>query len=62
MASERWRRATACLDYAFQPSVSIHSGVCLGYEALLRSWESAGFASIQEIFDAAFAEQALNQV
>lgn len=62
MASERWLRATAGLDYAFQPIVSIHSGVCLGYEALLRSWESAGFASIQELFDTAFAEQALNQV
>jgi EAL domain-containing protein (putative c-di-GMP-specific phosphodiesterase class I)/GGDEF domain-containing protein len=59
MSGEEWARAIAALDYAFQPIVSIYSGVCLGYEALLRGWEAGGFASIQELFDAAFDEQNL---
>ncbi len=50
------------MDYAFQPIVSIYWGVCLGYEALLRGWEAAGFASIQDVFDAAFAGQNLFHV
>ena len=59
MNTEEWGRAIAALDYAFQPIVSIYSGACLGYEALLRGWDDAGFASVQDLFDTAFAEQNL---
>jgi len=62
MNAEEWGRAIERLDYAFQPIVSIYWGVCLGYEALLRGWEAAGFASIQDVFDAAFAGQNLFHV
>jgi len=34
MNHERWSRIVSSLDYAFQPIVSIHTGICLGYEAL----------------------------
>jgi diguanylate cyclase (GGDEF)-like protein len=33
--------------------VHIHSGETYGFEALLRGWETAGFSSIQEVFDRA---------
>jgi EAL domain-containing protein (putative c-di-GMP-specific phosphodiesterase class I)/GGDEF domain-containing protein len=59
MDVEHWGHALAKLDYAFQPIVSIHSGVCLGYEALLRGWSDAGFESIKHVFDAAFEEKTL---
>lgn len=41
------------LNYAFQPIVNIHTGVCLGYEALLRGCEDLGFASIRAFFNEA---------
>lgn len=59
MDIEKWRRMISALDYAFQPVVSIHTGLCLGYEALLRSTEKTGFQSIGEFFDAAYADGAL---
>jgi EAL domain-containing protein (putative c-di-GMP-specific phosphodiesterase class I)/GGDEF domain-containing protein len=62
MDAEKWGHALAALDYAFQPIVSIHSGVCLGYEALLRGWNAAGFQSIQDLFDSAFQQKTLFQV
>lgn len=39
------------IDFAFQPIVNIHNGVCLGFEALLRDYEKAGFDSIHDMFD-----------
>ncbi|HVO37749.1 MAG TPA: EAL domain-containing protein [Spirochaetia bacterium] len=62
MKPQDWVHAAAPLDYAFQPIVSIHSGVCLGYEALLRDWDAAGFSSIHAVFDAAHADNALFSV
>jgi len=47
-----WAEIVATLDVAFQPIVNIHTGACYGYEALLRNTEAAGFASIQDFFDA----------
>lgn len=55
----KWRGIAHTLDYAFQPIVNVHNGICLGYEALLRNYEQAGFNSIKDIFDAAFNEQVL---
>jgi len=50
------------VDFAFQPIVNIHTGVCYGYEALLRKWETIGFRSIQDFFDQAFDQRVLHQV
>ncbi|MBI5558575.1 MAG: EAL domain-containing protein, partial [Deltaproteobacteria bacterium] len=49
-----WMAIVDTLDFAFQPIVNIHTGVCLGYEALVRNWAAAGFSSIQQMFDAAY--------
>jgi diguanylate cyclase (GGDEF)-like protein len=62
MNAEEWGRTLAAVDYAFQPIVSIYTGVCLGYEALLRGWDAAGFASLQDLFDTAFTEKTLFRV
>lgn len=50
------------LSYAFQPIRNIHNGDVFGYEALLRGHIEAGFASIGEVFDAAFANGRLHAV
>lgn len=57
--SDIWLDRIFHIDYAFQPIVNIHSGVCYGYEALLRNQEKAGFSSISDFFDAADADHAL---
>jgi len=57
-----WDWALQCLDFAFQPIVNIHNGVCFGHEALLRNWKEAGFDSIQEVFDTAANDRVLNHV
>jgi EAL domain-containing protein (putative c-di-GMP-specific phosphodiesterase class I)/GGDEF domain-containing protein len=57
-----WKLIIDQIDYAFQPIVNIHTGVCLGYEALLRDYDKAGFKSIQGFFDAAFEDGMLLQV
>src|SRR5258708_6106593 len=48
-----WADRLLRLDHAFQPIVNVHTGLCYGYEALLRRFEDAGFASIQAVFDTA---------
>lgn len=50
------------LTIALQPVVGIHSGVCHGYEALLRGTEAAGYASIQDFFDSCHAGGHLAEV
>ena len=57
-----WESAIERLDFAFQPIVNIHNGVCFGYEALLRNWREAGFSSIQSVFDVASDDMILYQV
>ncbi len=57
-----WDRALERMTHAFQPVVNVHSGVCFGYEALLRGWENAGFASIADVFDEAFRDGVLYAV
>lgn len=57
-----WERALKCLDFAFQPIVNIHNGVCFGHEALLRNWENAGFDTIQSVFDTAAAARNLTSI
>lgn len=55
----RWAEIVATLDMALQPIVNIHTGACYGYEVLLRNTEAAGFAQIQDFFDACHADGAL---
>lgn len=50
------------LEYAFQPIVHIHTGVCFGFEALLRRVDKAGFASVESFFDAMHAEGVMAEV
>src|SRR5271154_4722197 len=57
-----WERRLAQLDHAFQPIVNVHTGLCYGYEALLRGTETAGFESIQAVFDTAHTDDVLPQV
>ena len=42
--------------------VNIHSGICYGYEALLRNVESAGFESIGAFFDQTHRDRVLPMV
>jgi diguanylate cyclase (GGDEF)-like protein len=51
---EKWEEIVDVLDFAFQPIVNIRTGLCIGFEALLRNWEQVGFSSIHEVFDWAF--------
>lgn len=57
-----WPARLARIDYAFQPIVNIHTGVCYGCEALLRNWEGAGIPSISRFFDQAYADGVLYSV
>jgi diguanylate cyclase (GGDEF)-like protein len=60
--NREWVERIDCLDFALQPIVNIHSGVCFGYEALLRNYAAAGFQSIDDVFDQASADNRLHQV
>ena len=57
-----WEWAVEMLDFAYQPIINIHNGVCFGYEALLRNFREAGFPSIQAVFDTAAEDMILDQV
>jgi diguanylate cyclase (GGDEF)-like protein len=60
LIDETWlSRIFNIVDYAFQPIVNIHSGICYGYEALLRNHKAAGFSSIADFFDAAYRDHVL---
>ncbi|MDC7226006.1 MAG: EAL and GGDEF domain-containing protein [Spirochaetales bacterium] len=58
-SEEIWTRRTEFLYYAFQPIVNIHTGATHGFEALLRGYEEAGFTSIQNLFNEAYADEVL---
>jgi diguanylate cyclase (GGDEF)-like protein len=57
--SRCWADIVPLLDFAFQPIVNIHTGVCFGYEALLRNTAAAGFPSVGDVFDCAYHEKSL---
>lgn len=48
------------IDFAFQPIVTINTGKCYGYEALLRGHEKLGFKSIRALFDYAYDKRILH--
>ncbi len=54
-----WDRVADQMEYALQPIVEIKTGRVAAVEALLRGHERAGFASIHELLDAAYADRAL---
>jgi len=54
-----WKEKISIMTHAFQPIVSIHSGAVLGFEALLRNTDQAGFNSIDEVFNLAAKEKVL---
>jgi len=57
-----WEAMLIGLDHAFQPIVNSHSGVCFGYEALLRNVDRYGFGSIQDFFDACERADVLSEM
>ena len=59
MIEAKWQNIVENIDYAFQPIVNIHTGLCYGVEALMRGQEQAGFESITGLFDAARKDQNL---
>lgn len=57
-----WSSILDTVTYAFQPIVSVHNGICHGYEALLRNVNRADFESIQDFFDCAAEDKVLYRV
>ncbi len=57
-----WRARLAATTFAFQPIVNIHSGVALGFECLLRGWDTAGCGSVQQFFDEAHRDGLMREV
>lgn len=56
---DRWSRIVPKLSYAFQPIANVHTGSVFGFEALLRGYAEAGFASIADVFDQAYDQGVL---
>lgn len=50
------------VEYAFQPIVSLQSGACFGYEALLRGHARLGLPNIAALFDQAWRQGILHTV
>ncbi|MBF0204244.1 MAG: GGDEF domain-containing protein, partial [Desulfamplus sp.] len=57
-----WLKRISKIDFAFQPIVNIHTGVCYGYEALLRNYKEAGFESIDSFFNQAYSDKFLHNI
>ncbi len=62
LLGSRWMHRLRKIDFAFQPIVNIHTGVCYGYEALMRNFETAGFERLDDFFDQACKEHFLYPV
>ncbi len=60
--TEKWRWRLDTLDHALQPVVNLRTGICFGYEALIRNYQEAGFETIDDVFDAAFTDHVLHRV
>ncbi|MCA1939852.1 MAG: EAL and GGDEF domain-containing protein [Caenispirillum bisanense] len=58
----RWLSIAQLLDMALQPVVNIHTGRCLGYEALVRGTDAAGFDDIAAFLDACAADGVLMEM
>lgn len=62
VSNEEIQRIADSIDFAFQPIVSVHSGILVAVEALLRNYSDAGFDSIQSIFDSCYDKELLYQL
>lgn len=62
LKDKEWLNRLSKIDYAFQPIVNTSNGECYGVEALLRNIKSAGFSSINALFDLAYENKVLHQV
>ena len=54
--------AAQTVTFAFQPIVNIHTGRCIGFEALLRNIDRLGYKSISSLFDHAWNKGLLNRL
>lgn len=54
MLNKKWQKLIEVTDFAFQPIVNIYTGKLYAVEALIRNYESAGFMTIDSIFDSAY--------
>lgn len=54
--------AAQTVTFAFQPIVNIHTGRCIGFEALLRNIDRLGYKSISSFFDHAWNKGLLNRL
>ncbi len=59
---DKWLDRVSRVDFAFQPIVNIHTGVCYGYEALLRNYKDAGFETIDSFFNTAYCDKMLHNI
>ncbi|MBF0257549.1 MAG: GGDEF domain-containing protein [Desulfamplus sp.] len=59
---DKWIGRLSKIDFAFQPIVNSHTGVCYGYEALLRNYRDAGFETIDSFFNQAYNDQSLHNI
>lgn len=57
-----WLDRISKVDFAFQPIVNVHTGVCYGYEALLRNYKEAGFETIDSFFNEAYSNKMLHNI
>ena len=57
-----WEPVFKTVRYAFQPIVNTYSGRVIGYEALLRGWDEAGFTSIAAFFQSAVDDELVLEI
>lgn len=62
MITKKWLKIISKIDFAFQPIICIETGIVLGYEALLRDYEKAGFKCIDDFFNLSYKEKVLFSV
>ena len=62
MLPNKWKVILSKVKYAYMPIVNVFTGTVFGYEAFLRRYESFGFSSVKDFFDAAYNEKVLYEV
>ncbi len=62
MWNNRWPHIVEKLDFALQPIINPFNGNVFAVEALLRNYESAGFITIDSLFDFAYNQNTLYEL